>query len=192
MGKNYRNCSKTSKNPKRPFEKDRLDSELLLLGTYGLKNKKEIWRVQYTLARIRKAARILLTLPEDDPKRIFEGEALIKRMVRLGVLEKDQQKLDYVLGLTLKQFLDRRLQTIVFTKGKFANSIHEARCLIYQRKISINKGNRKQIINIPSFMVRSKNVQHIHNDTNSKDNSRTKRRTIKKNEEKAQNDDNDD
>lgn len=187
MGKNYRNNSKTSKNPKRPYEKERLDNELLLLGTYGLKNKKEIWRVQYTLARIRKAARILLTLPEDDPKRIFEGEALIKRMSRLGVLEKEQQKLDYVLGLTLKQFLDRRLQSIVFSKGKVANSIHEARTLIFQRKISINKGNRKQIVNIPSFLVRSRNVQHIHTDTTSKDASRTKKRTVKRNEEKAAN-----
>jgi small subunit ribosomal protein S9e len=187
MGKNYRNNSKTSKNPKRPYEKERLDNELLILGTYGLKNKKEIWRVQYTLARIRKAARILLTLPEDDPKRIFEGEALIKRMSRLGVLEKEQQKLDYVLGLTLKQFLDRRLQSIVFSKGKVANSIHEARSLIFQRKISINKGNRKQIVNIPSFLVRSRNVQHIHTDTTSKDASRTKKRTVKRNEEKAAN-----
>lgn len=187
MGKNYRNSSKSSKNPKRPYEKERLDSELLLLGTYGLKNKKEIWRVQYTLARIRKAARILLTLPEDDSKRIFEGEALIKRMSRLGLLEKDQQKLDYVLGLTLKQFLDRRLQSIVFSKGKVANSIHEARTLIFQRKISINKGNRKQIVNIPSFLVRSRNVQHIHTDTATKDTSRTRKRTIKKNLEKAAN-----
>ena len=189
MGKNYRNRSKTSKNPKRPYEKERLDNELLLLGTYGLKNKKEIWRVQYTLARIRKAARILLTLPEDHPKRIFEGEALIKRMTRLGVLAKDQQKLDYVLGLTLKQFLDRRLQSIVFSKSKFANSIHEARVLIFQRKISINKGSRKQIINIPSYMVRSKNEQHIHKDTESKDNTRTKKRTVKRREEKANKED---
>ena len=29
-------------NPKRPYEKERIDNELLLLGTYGLKNKREI------------------------------------------------------------------------------------------------------------------------------------------------------
>jgi len=76
-------------NPKRPYEKERIDNELLTMGTFGLKNKREIWRVQYMLARIRKAARTLLTLPEKDPKRIFEGGALIKRMVRLGVLARD-------------------------------------------------------------------------------------------------------
>ena len=114
MGKNYRNFSKIRKNPKRPYQKERLDSELHLIGTYGLKNKREIWRVQYVLARIRKAAKTLLTLQLDDPRRIFEGEALMSRMRRIGVLSKDQNKLDYVLGLTTKQFLERRLQTIVF------------------------------------------------------------------------------
>lgn len=186
MGKNYRNYSKTLSTPKRPYEKERIDNELLITGTYGLKNKREIWRVQYILARIRKAARTLLTLPENDQKRVFEGGALIKRMIRLGVLAKDQKKLDYVLGLTLQQFLDRRLQTIVFSKSKFAKSIHEARTLIFQRKISINRGNRKQVINIPSYVVRNKNEQHIHKNISTKENTRTIKRTIRKREEKAQ------
>jgi len=185
MGKNYRNYGKVAKNPKRPYEKERIDNELLLIGNYGLKNKNEIWRVQYMLARIRAAARGLLTLAENDPKRIFEGSALIKRMVRLGVLGKEQRKLDYVLELTLKQFLDRRLQTIVFAKSKFAKSMHEARTLIFQKKISINRGMRRQIINIPSYIVRSKNEQHIHKNLDTKESSRTQKRTEKRREEKA-------
>jgi small subunit ribosomal protein S9e len=40
MGKNYRNYSKTFKTPRRPFEKERIDQELQLVGKYGLKNKK--------------------------------------------------------------------------------------------------------------------------------------------------------
>ncbi len=65
--------SKTYTTPRRPFEKERLDQELKLIGEYGLRNKREVWRIRYTLAKIRKAARELLTLEEKDPKRLFEG-----------------------------------------------------------------------------------------------------------------------
>ena len=42
MGKNYRNRSSTFRKPKRPFEKDRLDAEMKVVGEYGLKNKREV------------------------------------------------------------------------------------------------------------------------------------------------------
>ena len=65
--------NKTYSTPRRPYEKERLDQELELIGKFGLRNKREVWRVRYTLAKIRKAARELLTLEEKDPKRLFEG-----------------------------------------------------------------------------------------------------------------------
>jgi hypothetical protein len=73
-----RNHGKTARPPRRPFEKERLDNEMKLIGEFGLKNKREVWRTQLTLARIRKAARVLLTLEEKDPKRLFEGGALLR------------------------------------------------------------------------------------------------------------------
>ena len=76
--KGYNNYGKTFRKPKRPFEKERLDAEMKLIGEFGLKNKREVWRMQLMLARIRKAARTLLTLEEKDPKRIFEGGALLR------------------------------------------------------------------------------------------------------------------
>jgi len=81
------------------------------------------------LAKIRKAARELLTKDEGDVKRIFEGSALMRRMFRYGLLSEDENKLDYVLGLTLKKLMDRRLQTVVYKKG-LAKTIHHARVLI--------------------------------------------------------------
>lgn len=148
--------SKTYVTPRRPFEKERLDQELKLIGEFGLKNKREVWRVKYTLAKIRKAARELLTLDEKDPKRLFEGNALLRRLVRIGVLDESRMKLDYVLGLRVDDFMERRLQTQVFKHG-LAKSIHHARVLIRQRHIRV----RKQVVNIPSFVVRLDSEKHI-------------------------------
>ncbi|KAL6181599.1 hypothetical protein ACLB2K_048252 [Fragaria x ananassa] len=152
----YRNYGKTFKKPRRPYEKERLDAELKLVGEYGLRCKRELWRVQYALSRIRNNARMLLTLDEKNPRRIFEGEALLRRMNRYGLLEEGQNKLDYVLALTVENFLERRLQTVVFKKG-LAKSIHHARVLIRQRHIRVGR----QVVNIPSFMVRCDSEKHI-------------------------------
>jgi ribosomal protein uS4 len=248
---------KTFKRPRRPCEKERLDSELKLVGEYGLRNKRELLRVQFALSKIRKAARVLLTLDEKDTKRIFEGDALLRRMMRYGLLvrasaatrrtawlqrgarweldchdgdvaavwmrrthvcvrtelasaqcrsvirptaptgtqrrrspraslglqlvrrwlavympraslrgllmrcvgcsqDETNQKLDYVLALTPADFLERRLQTLVFKLG-LAKSIHHARVLIRQRHIRVGK----QIVNVASFLVRVESQKHI-------------------------------
>jgi small subunit ribosomal protein S9e len=152
----YRNYGKVSKKPRRPFEKERLDAELKLVGEYGLRNKKEVWRVQMVLSKIRKAARSLLQLDEKDTKRMFEGQALMRRMYKYGLLNETQDKLDYVLALAPSDFMERRLQTVVFKQG-LAKSIHHARVLIRQRHIRVGK----QVVNVPSFMVRMDSQKHI-------------------------------
>merc|ERR1711931_62266 len=103
-----------------------------------------------------KSARTLLTLEEKDPKRLFEGNALLRRLVRIGVLAEDKMKLDFVLGLRIEDFLERRLQTQVLKLG-YAKSIHHARTLIRQRHIRV----RKQVVNVPSFVVRLDSQKHI-------------------------------
>lgn len=133
-----------------------MDHELKLAGVYGLRNKTEIYRVNYTLGKIRKAARELLTLEEKDPKRLFEGNALIRRLIRIGVLDKSKNKLDYVLGLKVEDFMERRLQTQVYKLG-LAQSIHHARVLIRQRHIRVGK----QVVDVPSFIVRLDSQKHI-------------------------------
>ena len=77
-------------------------------------------------------------------------------MVRLGLLDRNERKLDFVLGLTVSQFMERRLQTLV-VKRNVAKSVHEARVLIRQRHISVGR----QMVNIPSFMVRKSSEGQI-------------------------------
>eukprot|EP00754_Rhynchopus_humris_P043025 Rhum_TRINITY_DN292_c0_g1::Rhum_TRINITY_DN292_c0_g1_i1::g.655::m.655/K02997/RP-S9e, RPS9; small subunit ribosomal protein S9e len=156
MVRKYRECEKVYKNPRRPFEKERLDKEMKLVGEYGLRCKREVWRVQLTLAKMRKVARTLLTLEADNERRKLEGEALLRRCERYGLLDNDHRKLDYVLGLQLQNFLERRLQTQVYKKG-VAKSMHHARTMIRQRHIAVGK----QMVTVPSFMVRTESEKHI-------------------------------
>merc|ERR1711981_292244 len=151
-----RNFSKTSKTPRRAYDKERLDHELKTIGTYGLKNKREIWRCSLILSKVRSVARNLLTMDEKDNRRIFEGQALMRRMIRYGILDEDKQRLDYVLALKVEDFLERRLQTLVYKRG-LAKSIHHARVLIKQKHIRVER----QIVDVPSFMVRVESQPHI-------------------------------
>ena len=100
-------------------------------------------------------------------------------MVRLGLLKENQHELDYVLGLTVAQFMERRLQTLVYNKN-LAKSIHEARILIRQKQLRVGK----QLVDIPSFMVRTSNEAKIDYSHRSfkvtKKLGRTKRRKAQK------------
>lgn len=152
----YTNSRKTYKTVRRPYEKERLDQELKLCGEYGLRCKREIWRIQYLLSKTRKAARQLLTLDAKDPKRLFETPPLIRRLKRYGLMTDDESTLDDILKLNTQRFMERRLQTKVFKLG-LAKSIHHARVLIRQRHIRVGK----QIVNVPSLCVRTDSEKHI-------------------------------
>nr|AGV54486.1 40S ribosomal protein S9-2-like protein [Phaseolus vulgaris] len=152
----YRNYGKTFKKPRRPYEKERLDAELKLVGEYGLRCKRELWRVQYALSRIRNNARNLLTLDEKNPRRIFEGEALLRRMFRYGLPRRDPEQTrlrprTHCRELPRASPPDPRLQS------GMAKSIHHARVLIKQRHIRVGR----QVVNIPSFLGRGDSQKHI-------------------------------
>ena len=154
--RNYNNFNRVYKAPRRPFEKERLDREMKLCGQCGLRCKREVWRVNMTLSKMRRTARLLLTLPETNPRRQLEGSALLRRCHDLGFLEVEKDKLDYVLSLTVPDILERRLQTVVFKVG-LAKSVHHARVLIQARHVAV----AKQIVTIPSFIVRKSSESHI-------------------------------
>ncbi|KAL1782579.1 40S ribosomal protein S9 [Sigmodon hispidus] len=82
--------------------------------------------------------------------------ALLRRLVHIGVLDEGKMKLDYILGVKIEDFLEKRLQTQVFKLG-LSKSIHHAGVLICQSHIRV----RKQVVNIPSFIVRLDSQKHI-------------------------------
>jgi len=131
--------------PRFPWRTDILQSELRMLGQYGLRNKRELWRHKTTMSRFRELARSLLGMPTEQRQKL--EKQLLKRLSRLGILP-ETAILDDVLDLSLEDILERRLQTMVFNKG-LAKSIYQARQLIAHGHIAID-GKR---VPSPSYLV---------------------------------------
>ncbi|RLI09716.1 30S ribosomal protein S4 [Candidatus Bathyarchaeota archaeon] len=131
--------------PKRPYDQDALMEELRLIGAYGLRNKRELWRHRTELSRIRRMAREKLSM---DPVERAEGEReMIRKLHSLGLVG-EKATLEDILSLRIEDLMERRLQTIVFRKG-MAKSLFQARQLITHGHISI--GGRK--VRAPSYHV---------------------------------------
>ncbi len=144
MGDPRRIGQKYSK-PRHPWQLQRLEEERVLVKDYGLKNKKEIWKLKSMLKRFTDQASHLIAATGTQADK--EKQQLFQRLQRLGLLG-TQPQLDNVLDLTLTSFLDRRLQTIVFRKG-LARTALQARQFIGHRHILVNG----QAVTIPSYLV---------------------------------------
>ncbi len=137
---------KKYRTPGHPWQKLRIEEERVILRDYGLKNKTEIWRMHSQLKNYSQQAKHLNALSSQESEK--EKMQLLKKLQKIGLL-KLNSRLDDVLILTLKDMLERRLQTIVYRK-RLAKSIKEARQLIAHKHVAIN-GKK---ITSPSYMVK--------------------------------------
>ncbi|CDI05182.1 30S ribosomal protein S4 [Candidatus Nitrosotenuis uzonensis] len=137
--------SRVWKRPKRPLNYDFMMEDLNTLGTYGLKNKRELWKARTELSRVRHQARSLLALRQEIREQ--KEPILMKSLTRIGLV-KDGATLDDVLNLDINMLLSRRLQTIVQRKFAFKTP-YQARQAIVHGHVSI--GDR--VITIPSYTV---------------------------------------
>jgi len=140
-----KNFRRVWKKPKRPLNFDLKMEELKILGTFGLKTKRELWKARTELSRVRNQARSLLALRQDVRDR--EEPILIKSLSRVGYVKPDST-LDDVLNLELSDLFSRRLQTVV-QKKFFFKTPYQARQAVSHGHILI--GDR--IVNIPSYIV---------------------------------------
>ncbi len=125
--------------PKRPYDKQRIQEEAVIIKKFGLKNKREIWKAQAKVDSMREKAKNLISASEEDK------EAFFKRLRKIGLMV---NSIADVLSLTKEDYLSRRLQTIVAEKN-FANTTKAARQLITHKKILVNGG----IVNSPAYVV---------------------------------------
>ena len=130
---------KEYKRPKKLFDSQRIEEENKLIRKYGLKNKKEIWKAESQIAKLRRRAKILISKSDEEQKEFF------KKLNKIGF---KVENIADVLGLTKEDWLDRRFQTFVFKKG-IAKSIRGARQLIAHKNILVDDG----VVNSPSFLI---------------------------------------
>lgn len=131
--------------PKKPWDKKLLDSERELRETYGLRNKRELRRVDAFVRMKRSNAKKILALPVEQ--RVEKEKELLNSLIRAGIM-RGKPSLSEVLSLNVESFLERRLQTIVWRKH-LAQTVKQARQFITHGHIAVN-GTK---VTVPSYMV---------------------------------------
>ena len=131
--------------PSHPWNKERIDDEKSLIKEYGLRNKKEVWKMQYFLTRAKDRAKILSR--EQSDQGAIEREQLLSRLQSLGILG-DDASLSTVLALDVRDIMERRLQTQVH-KQMLSNSAKQARQYITHGHVLV-KGKK---ITSPGYLL---------------------------------------
>ncbi len=110
------------------FDSALIKSENDLIKKYGLKSRKEVWRADYSIKKIRGLAKELITQNEEKQKEFVD---------RLRAKGFEVNSIAEVLGLNKEDRLKRRLQSILVAKG-IAKTPRQARQMIVHKHIKIN------------------------------------------------------
>jgi len=132
--------------PRKLYDKVRIEEENELLRNYGLKNKREIWKADSAIERIRKQAKSLITADKE------KQDVLLEKLNKIGF---KVEKIADILALNKEDWLKRRLQSFLVEK-KLAKP-KEARQLIAHKHVKVDG----KIINIPSYIVKIKEESKI-------------------------------
>ncbi len=140
--KHYR---KKYETPLHPWNKTAIETERVLVRDFGLKNKQEILIANSFLRRYKIIAKHLIADKTTQGNK--EKSQIIGKLQKYGFLPQEAE-LDQILGLGLKDVLERRLQSQVVRRG-LARSMKQARQFITHRHILVGK---KEITS-PSYLV---------------------------------------
>ena len=144
MGDPRKQRKKFSK-PGHPWQKERIETEKEISKQYGLRRKYEIWKMDSILKKFLHRAKTIIG--ERTLQSEMEKKQLLNRLYLLGLLKSDS-KIEDVLNLTLKDIMERRLQTLVYRK-KIAKTVLQSRQFITHEHIEVNGGK----ITAPSYLV---------------------------------------
>ena len=137
---------KSYSKPSHPWRIERITEENQITKEYGIPKKTELWKAIAKLGSFKHQAKDLSA--RSDSQALLERNNLVKKLESLNLIK--DATLEAILGISLKDVLNRRLQTIVFRKG-YAKSMSQARQMIIHRHILI----AGRINSSPSYIVRS-------------------------------------
>jgi len=141
----FRRLKKNFSTPLKRWDGIRIADEAKIQNEFGLKSKREIWKAKDEVKKFRDSARLLFASSGPDAEK-RKAELLVK-VHRIGLLP-EGASLDDVLGLSVDNILERRLQTQVYKKG-LAKTANQARQLVVHRHILVDD----QRITIPSYIL---------------------------------------
>ncbi|MBI4441631.1 30S ribosomal protein S4 [Candidatus Woesearchaeota archaeon] len=131
--------------PSHPWRAERIEEEHKLAKEYGLKKMREIWRGKTFLATVAYQAKRLIAL--HTPQAEVEKKQLLTRLSSLGLMPPTGTLTD-VLSLTIRDVLNRRLQTVMVQR-KLARSANQARQFINHEHVLV----KDRIVSSPSYLV---------------------------------------
>ncbi len=139
--------------PSHPWNKLAIEQEKVISQEYGLKNKREIYIATTFLKKYRDIAKKLIADTTAQGQR--EKEQMMTKLLKLGLLPAGA-KLDDILGLELKDIMERRLQSLIHRK-RYSKTAKQARQFITHRHVLI----ADKEITSPSYIVSLEEESHI-------------------------------
>ncbi len=130
---------KNYSRPRKLYDKQRIEEENKIAQEYGLKSKREIWKADAAVNRLRRIAKRLITAESEEQKKLFE------KLNKMGLIV---ASIPDVLALEKKDWIKRRLQSVMM-KLKLAKTPKQARQMIVHKQVKIGE----QIVNQPSYIV---------------------------------------
>lgn len=145
---------KLYQKPSHPWQKARIEQEKTLSRDYGLRRKKEIWKLVSKIRSFKKQAKALVTEKSSQAEK--EKKQLFEKLLRLGLLTKPNPEIEDVLAISEQDLFERRLQTVLVRKG-LARTMKQARQMIVHKHIMVGK----KPVTVPSYILSKKEEEFV-------------------------------
>lgn len=139
--------------PAHPWVKANIEEERKLTQEYGLKNKREILIANSFLKKYKDIAKKLIAVKTVQGEK--EKDQVLNKLKNLGLLT-TESSLDSILGLELRDVLNRRIQSVVLRSG-LARSMKQSRQFITHRHITL--GDKE--ITSPAYLLTLKEESEL-------------------------------